>query len=73
MSLQDSQPSNDNDAQRLNAIVLIAVLMVVGFLFWLVVHLRHGVLYENCHMAGFRNCISDCPVITAPHRRDRLE
>ncbi len=57
----------------MNAIVLIGVLMALAALFWLVGHMRHGVLYQNCHMAGFSNCISDRPIITAPHRRDRLE
>lgn len=65
-------PSDDN-TQRLNGIVLVGVLMALGLLFWLVTHIRHGVLYENCHMAGFRNCESDRPVIAPPHRRDKLE
>jgi hypothetical protein len=65
------EPSDDR--RRTNAIVLIGVLLVLALLFWLVTHIRRGVLYENCHMAGFRNCVSDRPIITAPHRRDRLE
>ncbi len=64
---------SDNQTRRLNVIVLIGVLLALALLFWLVTHIRHGILYQNCHMAGFRNCVSDRPIITAPHRRDRLE
>jgi hypothetical protein len=48
-------------------------MMAVGFLFWLVAHIHHNVLYQNCHMAGFRDCTGDQPIITPPHRRDKLE
>jgi hypothetical protein len=64
---------SDNDTRRLNVIVLIGVLLALALLFWVVTHIHGRVLYQNCHMAGFRNCISDHPIITAPHRRDSLE
>ncbi len=64
---------SDNDTRRLNVIVLIGVLMALALLFWVVTHIHRGVLYENCHMAGFRNCVSDRPIIAPPHRRDSLE
>ena len=72
MRLTNPQPFNDNN-QRINAIALISVLMALGLLLWLVAHIRHGVPYEDCHMAGFRNCVSNPPIITSPHRRDKLE
>jgi hypothetical protein len=72
MDLPNPQRFNDND-QRVKAIVLVAVLLALGLLFCLVTYIHHGVPYEDCHIAGFRNCVSDPPVITSPHRRDKLE
>ena len=66
------EPSDDDANQRLNAVVLVIAMMAVGFLFWLVAHIHHNVLYQNCHMAGFRDCTGDQPIITPPHRRDKF-
>ena len=73
MTVPGPQDPSDGDTQRVNAIVLVVVLMAVGLLFWLVAHIHNNVLYENCHMAGFRNCVSDRPIIAPSHKRDRLE
>jgi hypothetical protein len=63
----------DQQNQRFDAIVLILVLMAVGAFFWLVAHIHNHVAPQNCHMAGFSSCVGDMPIMTPPHRRDRLE
>ena len=72
MRVPDSHRPEEN-GQTMNTIVFIAVMLAVGLLYLVFVEIRHGVSQENCHMAGFRNCKGDLPIITSPHRRDKLE
>jgi hypothetical protein len=69
MALQDKpDPTNALDY----FVILLATALVAAF-FLLVTHIKHSVQPQDCHMAGFRDCTGDAPVITAPHRRDKLE
>ena len=72
--LTDDPENEPHQGQRLDIVVIIAAIIFIVSIFSLVHLVKRGVEPQNCHMAGFNNCADgDAPVITAPHRRARLE
>ena len=72
--LTDEPESGSHRRHRLDIIVVIAVIAFVVSILLLVQMIKRGVEPQNCHMAGLNNCDEvNAPLITAPHRRARLE
>jgi hypothetical protein len=69
-------PDTDDDDQhriRMNVWVMLFAFVAVGLLYLVVERIKDRVPPQDCHMAGFSHCQGNGPLITAPHRRDRLE
>lgn len=73
MSAPRPDTGDDRQRFRLNIWVALFAFLAVGLLYLVVEEIKSGVPPEDCHMAGFNQCKGNGPVITPPHRRDRLE
>jgi hypothetical protein len=72
--LTDGPENGSHQREWLNIIVILAAIAFVVSILLLVRVVKRGVEPQNCHMAGFNNCDEvNAPLITAPHRRARLE
>lgn len=73
MSAPHPDTSEDRHRTCVNVWVMLFAFLAVGLLYLVVEKIKGGVRPEDCHMAGFTHCEGSEPVITSPHRRDRLE
>jgi hypothetical protein len=54
--MEEPSPDNYDKMRRNNLIVIVAVILLALALFATVQKIKHSVLPQNCHMAGFVNC-----------------